>query len=40
LLRKADGALEKAREQEAAETRLKILENGCDKLVNMVEAMQ
>jgi hypothetical protein len=39
LLKEADGALERAREQEAAETRLKILEDGRDKLVNLADAM-
>jgi hypothetical protein len=31
--------LEKAREQEAAETRLKILEDGREKLVNLANNM-
>jgi hypothetical protein len=31
--------LEKAREQEAAEMRLKILEDGRDKLVNLANTM-
>jgi hypothetical protein len=38
-LREADEALEKAREQEATETRLKILEGGRDKLVNLADTM-
>jgi hypothetical protein len=32
-------ALERAREQEAAETRLKILEDGRDKLVSLADAL-
>jgi hypothetical protein len=34
-----DQALDIVREQETAKTRLKILENGGDKLVNIVEAI-
>jgi ABC-type branched-subunit amino acid transport system ATPase component len=36
----ANETLEKAREQEATETQLKILENGQDKLVKIAKAMQ
>ncbi len=39
LLREADETLEKAREQEAAETRFKKLEDGRDKLVNLANTM-
>jgi hypothetical protein len=39
LLIEADGTLGRAREQEAAETRLKILEDGRDKPVNLADAM-
>jgi hypothetical protein len=34
LLRETDEALEKAREQEAAKMRFKIMEDGRDKLIN------
>jgi hypothetical protein len=39
LLREANEALEKARVQEATETRLKILKDGRDKLVNLADTM-
>ncbi len=39
LLREADEVLEKAREQETAETGLKMLEDGREKLVNLVNNM-
>ncbi len=39
MLREADEALEKARVQEATETRPKILKDGRDKLVNLADTM-
>jgi hypothetical protein len=38
-LKLADHALDKAKEQEIPETRLKILESGRDELVNIAEAV-
>jgi NADH dehydrogenase FAD-containing subunit len=40
LLKEADEALKRAREQEAAETRLKIMEDGKDELINMADTIQ
>jgi hypothetical protein len=39
VLREADEALEKAREKEATEKRLKISKDGRDKLVNLDNIM-
>lgn len=39
MLREADEALEKAREKEATEKRLKISKDGRDKLVNLDNTM-
>ncbi len=39
MLREADEALEKAREKEATEKRLKISKDGRDKLVNLDNIM-
>jgi hypothetical protein len=39
MLKEADKALEKAREQEAAKTRLKVMEDGRDTLINLADTV-
>jgi hypothetical protein len=40
LIREADAALRKAKDKEAAETRLRIMEAGWDKLIDLAESVQ